>query len=302
MAQTHSMTPSLLKDTLETVWGLTYPKSDAAGVYKKYLDEKKMSDAWVDDQEMVGPGLLQEKQQGANIELDNAIEGTSKRYTARTLALRLDVAEEIIEDNKYEKAVSWTEMLADVAAKTPDYEGALILDRAFNSSYTGTDGLEMCSTAHLFTRGGTWSNELSTPAALSETALEDIVSALRKIKNPSGLTIGLEAKRLIVPSDLEARARRYLKSSNQADTANNAINAIRDMGMFESAPVVVPFMSSTSNWFVKTNAKNGGTVYWRRKPRFKQEGDFTSEVQRYKVSLRYDMGWTDPRWIFGSAA
>lgn len=298
----HSSLPSLLKDTLETVWGTTFPKSEADACWRKYMDEKTMGDAWVDDQEVVGPGLFSEKQQGAVMAIDSVIEGVSVRYTAKTFALRLLIAEEVIEDNKYEKAVNWTKLLARSAAKTPDYDCANLLNRAFNSSFVGGDGLELCSTDHILTRGGTYSNELSTPMSLSETALEEVVTALRKLVGSDGLVAGYMPTDLIVPAELEMRARRITKSDRQNNTANNAINALKNAGMFGKDPIVVPYMSSTTNWFVKTNAENGLTWYWRRKPRFKRTNDEQSEVLMMTGSYRSVRGWTDPRGIFGSAA
>jgi hypothetical protein len=302
MPVTHSNVFSLLKDTIETVWGITYPKSEASMVWKKYMDEKSTDDAWVDDQEIVGPGLFAEKQQGAIMALDSVIEGVSVRYTMKTFALRLKIAEEVVEDNKYDKAVNWTTMLARSAAKTPDYDCANILNRAFNSSFVGGDGKELCATDHVLIRGGTYANELATPMSLSETALEAVVTALRTMPGSDGLIQGYNPKGLIIPPALEWKARRIVKSAQQNDTANNAINALKDAGLFNSDPIVVPYMSSATNWFVKTDAPNGLTWYWRRKPRFKKTNDEQAEVLDMTGSYRAARGWTDPRGLFGSAA
>lgn len=300
MAVTHSAVFSLLKDTLETVWGLSYPASEADAVWKKYMDVKSTEDAWVDDQEIVGPGLMAEKQQGALMAVDSVIEGVAQRYTMKTFALRLLVAEEVVEDNKYEKAVNWTKILSRAAAKTPDYDCANLLNRAFNSSYVGADGLSLCSTAHLTVRGATYANSMSTAMSLSETAIEEVTLALRKLIGSDGLIQGYEPRGLVIPADLEWRARRILKSAQQNDTANNAINAIKDSGMFKGdSIVVVPYISSTTNWFVKTNADNGLTWYWRRKPRFRKSNDEQAEVLVMTASYRAARGWTDPRGIYG---
>ena len=49
-----------------------------------------------------------------------------------------------------------------------EQNGALILNRAFTSTYVGGDGVQLCSTAHTTTPGLTYANRPTTDADLSE--------------------------------------------------------------------------------------------------------------------------------------
>jgi len=302
MATTQTAVFSLLKDTFETVWGVKFPANDTKKAWKRIYTEKTTKDPYVDDQEIVGPGLASRKGQGNVMLLDSVVEGVAKRYDIKTYALKLEISEEVVEDNKYERAVSWTNMLAESIAQTPAYDAANVLNRAFTTGYVGGDAVVLCSTSHPLTRGGTYSNRLATDASLTETALEDMNAALRVMVGSHGLPVGYETEALVVPAGLEATATRILKSSLQNDTANNAINASRAMGMFPKGIVVLPQFTSSTAYWATTSAPNGLTWYWRRKPRFRQANDEQRMVLICMADYRADWGWTDPRGVFAGSA
>src|SRR5438045_7887174 len=72
-------------------------------VYPKWCDVKSMSDNYEIDQEVAGSLLAQEKAEGANAAVGSIQEGYETRYIARTFALHLHIAEEALEDSKYDK-------------------------------------------------------------------------------------------------------------------------------------------------------------------------------------------------------
>src|SRR4051812_47278470 len=95
-----------LKATLDNI--LTDPVDSPAKdlLYPKWMEVKSMSDNWEEDSELAGTLLFQEKAEGATAIVGTIQEGGSKRYTSRTMALHLHVAEEAIEDSKYDKYIN----------------------------------------------------------------------------------------------------------------------------------------------------------------------------------------------------
>jgi hypothetical protein len=104
---------------------------------------------------------------------------------------------------------------------------------------------------------GNWSNILSTAADMSEASLEDLNVQIMNATNERGLKISLMPKSLIVPPALVFEAARILKSQLQNDTANNATNAMRSMGLFPEGAKVNHYLTDTDAWFIRTNAPNG---------------------------------------------
>jgi hypothetical protein len=173
------------------------------------------------------------------------------------------------------------------------------LNRAFTSGYNGGDGVVLCSNAHPVI-GGTQSNVLATAAVLSQTSLEQMLIQIRKAEDSNGKKIRITPKKLIISPDNLFQAEVILKSVLRSGTANNDINAVKSMGMLGETATVSRLTSSTA-WFVQTDAPEGLKVLKRRALEKTMEGDFETDSVRYKATERYGSGWTDWRQIFGTA-
>ena len=176
------------------------------------------------------------------------------------------------------------------------------LNRAFTSGYTGGDGVILCSNAHTgaasFTAGDpAVSNLLNTAAALSQTSLEQMIVQIRKSADPRGKKITLTPQKLVVSPDNMLQAEVLLKSVLRAGTNNNDINAVKNMNL---DVVTVSRLTSTTAWFVKTDAKDGLKVLWRRRTDKSNEGDFQTDSALTKYTMRFGSGWTDWRAVFGT--
>ena len=137
------------------------------------------------------------------------------------------ITEEAIEDNLYDRlAGRYTRALARSMANTKQVKAANVLNNAFNSSFTGGDGVELCSTAHPLANGGTLANELATAADLSETSLEQSLIDIAAFVDERGLKIAMQGRKLIIPKELQFTAERILKSPQRVGTADNDIKAI----------------------------------------------------------------------------
>jgi hypothetical protein len=185
------------------------------------------------------------------------------------------VTREAIADNQYKsKALRGTRDLAFSFRQTKENVAANVYNRAFNSSYTGGDGSILCVSTHA-TIAGNQSNVLGASADLSEASLEDMCVAIMNATNERGLKVSLMPKSLVIPTALAFEAARILKSQGQNDTANNAINALRSMGLFTDGPKVNHYLTDTDAWFVRTNAPNGLKLFERNAPEFAQDATST---------------------------
>jgi phage major head subunit gpT-like protein len=206
-----------------------------------------------------------------------------------------------MDDNQY-VAVSKrrTKALAFSMRQTEEVVGANILNRAFNSSYTGGDGKELIATDHP-TVSGTQSNELAVAADLSEASIEDIGIQIMETKNSRGHRIAIMPRALVIPPSLAFDAERIVRSVKQSGTANNDLNAIKSMGLFPDGVVINHYLTDADAWFVKTNAPNGLTRFTRKATAFGKDNDFDTENVKAKATMRFSVGWSEWRGMFGSA-
>ncbi len=83
-------------------------------------------------------------------------------------------------------------------------------------------------------------------------------------------------------------------------TADNDINALRDMGKFPEGIKVNHYLDDADAWFIRTNCPDGMKSFTRRAMQFGIDNDFDTENAKFKATERYSQGWTDPRSLYGS--
>ena len=212
------------------------------------------------------------------------------------------ITEEAIEDNLYDSLSSrYTKALARAMAYTKQVKAAAILNNAFDSTYTYGDGVELCATNHPLVSGGTNSNELATPADLNETSLEASIIQVAGWTDERGLLIAAKPSKLVVPPALQFVSTRLLETELRTNTADNDINAIRNMGAVPQGYAVNHYLTDTNAWFLMTDVPNGLKHFVRTPMQTSMDADFDTGNSRYKARERYSFGVSDPLGIFGSA-
>jgi hypothetical protein len=265
--------------------------------------EKNTSDkAFVEEMSVSTMGMLQQKTEGGGIAYDEMAQGNLYRYVFATYALGFMITRELYEDGlAVTQGMRRAQALAFSARQTQETLAANVLNRAFDSGYTFIDGKELCATDNPLGRfGGTWANELTVAADLSEAALEQACIDIGNFTNDRGLKIAIRPQKLVIPTALEFEAARILKSEKQAGTANNDINAIKTMGKFPGGIVVNHYLTDADAWFILTDCPDGMKYFERRGISFDTENDWETENAKFKCSFRAGWGCTDKRSVFGS--
>jgi len=287
-----------LEPGLNALFGLEYKRYDQE--HKELYVTESSDRAFEEEVMLSGFANAYVKPEGSAVAYDNAQETFTARYTNETVALAFALTEEAMEDNLYDRLASrYTKALARSMANAKQVKAANVLNRAFNSSYTGGDGLELCSTAHVIV-SGTEQNELSTAADLNETSLEQAMIDIAALTDERGLKIAAQGRKMIVPAALQFTAERLLKSVGRTGTADNDISAVVSMNVIPQGYVVNHYLTDTDAWFIKTDVPNGLKHFVRAPIKTAMEGDFETGNVRYKARERYSFGWSDWRGVFGS--
>jgi hypothetical protein len=299
MAISRSQMVKELLPGLNALFGMEYGRY---GEEHKEIFETENSDrSFEEEVKLSGFSAAPVKSEGAAIQYDAAQEAFTSRYNHETIALGFSITEEAVEDNLYDSLSSrYTKALARAMAYTKQIKAASVLNNAFNSSYKGGDGVELCSTAHPLVSGGTNSNEPSVAADLNETSLEAAVIQIGGWTDERGLLIAAKPKKLIIPRDLMFVATRLLETQGRVGTADNDINAIANNGAIPGGYAVNNFLTDSDAWFLTTDIPNGLKHFVRTPMTTKMEGDFDTGNVRYKARERYSFGWSDALGIFGS--
>mgnify|MGYP000524728595 FL=1 len=287
-----------LEPGLNALFGLEY--KNYANEHAEIFDTENSDRAFEEEVMLSGFANASVKPEGNSVNYDAAQETFTARYTHETLALAFSITEEAIEDNLYDRLASrYTKALARSMANSKQVKAANVLNNAFSSSFTGGDGVELCSAVHPIV-AGTFKNELTTAADLNETSLEQSLIDIAAMTDERGLKIAAKGMKMIIPSALQFTAERLMKSSLRTGTADNDTNALVSMGMIPQGYAVNHYLTDTNAFFIKTDVPNGLKHFVRAPMKTAMEGDFETGNVRYKARERYSFGFSDPRGIFGS--
>lgn len=223
-----------------------------------------------------------------------------KRYIYKVWGLAFALTQVLVEDGDHiEIGRTYAKHLAQSLIETKETNAANVLNRAFNASYPGGDGVALCSASHPIVNG-TFSNLLGTAAALSQTSLEQMLIQVRQAVDNNGKKIRLMPRAITCSPANVFQAETILKSALRTSTANNDVNPIVTMGLLSEGQYNMSRITSNTAWWVNTDAPEGLKVVMRRGLQKSMEGDFETNSLRYKSTERYDVGFTDPRAVFGT--
>ena len=147
MAISRSQLVKELEPGLNALFGMEYDRYDDqhAEIYETESSDR----AFEEEVMLVGFGNAPTKSEGAGVSFDNANEAYTARYTHETVALAFALTEEAVEDNLYDRlGARYTRALARSMAHTKQVKAAATLNNAFDSSFTGGDGVSLINASH----------------------------------------------------------------------------------------------------------------------------------------------------------
>lgn len=282
---------------LNALFGMEYNTYD--GEHAEIYDTEGSERSFEEEVKLSGFGQAPVKTEGAGIAYDSAQEAWVARYNHETIAMAFSITEEAMEDNLYASlSARYTKALARAMAYTKQVKAAYPLNQGFSSYQTG-DGVSLFNASHPLVNGGTNSNTVA--ADLNETALENAAISISQWTDERGLLIAARPMKLIVPPALMFVAKRILDSELRVGTADNDLNAMRELGTIPQGYRVNHYLTDTNAWFLKTDVPNGAKHFERVAMQTGMDGDFDTGNARYKARERYSFGFSDPLAMYGSS-
>ena len=279
------------------------------GVYEQRADEWKMvfreqkgiPRNYHEEPVLYGFGAAPELPDGMAVSYQSGGVLFLQRYLYKVYGLAFSLTKVLVEDGDHIRiGQTYAKHLAQSLIETKETLSANVLNRAFNAAYSGGDGVALISTSHPIVNG-TFSNQLTTPAALSQTSLEQMLIQIRNAVDNNGKRIRLTPTQIVTGPSNVFQAETLLKSVLRSGTADNDINPVKSMGLLSKGQANLSRITSSTAWWIQTDAPEGMKLLMRRGLEKSMEGDFETDSMRYKATERYTVGWTDPRGIYGTA-
>ena len=118
-------------------------------------------------------------------------------------------------------------------------------------------------------------------------------------KGDQGEVINVNMDTILAPIDLEETAWEIINSKGKIDTADNNPNF--HFGKYKLV-IWKNFLTDSNNWFaIDMELMKTFLLFWDRIPlEFFQDSDSDTLIAKYIAYMRYGLGWSDWRWIFGN--
>ena len=300
----------LLKELLpglNALFGMEYARYGEE--HKEIYETEKSERSFEEETKLAGFASAPVKNEGQAIAYDNAQEAFTARYNHETIALGFSITEEAVEDNLYDSlSARYTKALARAMSYTKQVKAASVINNGFNGSYLGGDGVTLFGNnssstrvGHPLVSGGVNFNSPTTGVDLNETSLENAVIQIAAWVDERGLLIAAKPRKMVVPPALMFVAKRLLDTELRVSTADNDINALKQMGAIPEGYTVNHFLTDSNGWYLITDVPNGMKHFERIALQNSMDGDFDTGNVRYKARERYSFGWSDPLGMWGSS-
>lgn len=296
---TTSQIQSLLRPGLKQVFGDygTYPDE-----WKQIFAQYKSDKAVEYETEMQPTSVAQMKNEGTSTFFDIMKQVFISTYYHQYFSIGVIFTRQAIVDNLYKDRfpMAATSMKSSLR-QAKNIQGANVLNNGFNASYPGSDGQPLFSTTHplAYSNG---SNTFTIATQLSESAIQDAWTSIQAFTNVAGIRVPTRMVKLIVPPALQWTADILLGSKYRTATANNDINPVTniDGGLFSEGYIVNHYLTSASNWYVKTDNPDGLKQMQRESVFFLMNTDADTQNLKISATERYSFGWSNWRGAFGS--
>jgi hypothetical protein len=223
-------------------------------------------------------------------------------------AMGMQVERRLVDDDQYAQIRRRASNMADSFNTSIETDAASVFTNGFTDSGTnrmgastnGGDGVGLLSAAHPHSpanSNSTQSNEGTL--ALTIDNLDTTRQAMRNFTDDKDQLLGISPDLLLVPPELERTATQLVSERAIYEPGS----AQYDLNIFSGRfrPVVWDRLTDSNAWFLidSTLMKQHLIWQWRIRPEFAEAEDFDGLTAKFRGYMRYGIGWTDWRWIYG---
>jgi len=287
----------LLAPGLNQVFHTAY--NEAPQMWSEFYNLESSDRAYEEDLSWSGFEQFQNYNELEDIELRDANEGYTTKYVHRKWGLGYQLSQELVDDNLYSGVIDqFPQMLARAARATKETVAASLFNLGFTAS-PGGDGQNLFSTVHPYAGigGGTGANMFGTARALSHSALKEAITALKRTRADDNIFSPFSAGTLLVPDQLEHRAREILGTDKVPYSADNTTNVLAGAGL-----TVVPwsYLTDENDWFLLAPKAQTRLRYFERWPMRQVMKDREENQSMLHLAYeRYSFGYSDWRGLWG---
>ena len=237
------------------------------------------------------------------------VKGYEETFTHHEFARGVMIERKLIDDNRIAQALDAASALGDSAFRMREKAGANTFVNAFSAATsetlddygtdaTGADLVALCSAAHPRHPGDSATTDTNEGTlALSDANVSTTRRLMMETVDLNGDLLNVMPDEILVPPELEDDALVVVRSAQDPDSANNAVNP--QAGRFQVT--VWHYLTDANAWFMMDSGRRRQSLRWydRIPLEFAREQDFDTYIGKWSAYMRFSLGWSDWRFIYG---
>jgi phage major head subunit gpT-like protein len=293
----------LLEPGLRKIFMETY--TEVPEQYSQVFNVQDSKKAIETDLRMGGFGMWEKKDSAGMVKYQDVPDTAALQYIHEEYASGFVVERKLVDDEQYGQIGKMSKALGRGARATIETKAATIFNNAFTTN--GFDGVPLISGSHKRLDGGSMSNQLALSdgagaanGALSDRNLKAALVQTRRQVDDKGILIQVQPKILVVPPSLQFIANTLVQSQN-VSTNGTGSGITNDKNTLPNLKIVVlDYLTSNTAWFLIDPTVAELNFFWRKRLEFKQDEDFSTMQSKYRGYMRFSVGYSDYRGVFGS--
>lgn len=226
--------------------------------------------------------------------------GFEKGYRHAKYSSGIQLEEEIFRFEEYNKVEQRTRLLNDSVYKTLQAHGVSTFNNAFDATFAGPDSVALCSAAHPYSPSDATTQTNAFALDLTMPNLKTVFNAMSDFRDDKGDQLFVTPTILLTGIQYREEAQKICGPSagdKEPFTAENDANVYKS----ELTHIYHPMITG-KKWFLIDGEMMKAYLYWynARKAVIETDGDFDTEVMKFKVVSMFSYGWDFWAFVAGS--
>jgi hypothetical protein len=238
------------------------------------------------------------------------IMGYEKTFNHTQFGRKLSATRTLVDDNRVSQLRDTAGMFGDAAFRVRENAGAKVFINAFSAATSetiddygtdavGPDSVALCSDAHPQSPLDSTAINNEGTSALSAANVSTTRQAHMAMVDMNGEILNVMPDEIMVPPELEDTLLTIIRSGLDPASVNNAINP--QAGRF--SPIVWHYLTDATAWFMMDSGLRRQSLRWYDRVPLEIGAPVVDSVGTLAVTwpvyMRFSLGWTDFRWVYG---
>jgi hypothetical protein len=228
--------------------------------------------------------------------------GYEKGFRHAKYSSGIQFEEEIFRFKEYNKIKDGVGKLDLAIYKTLQAYGVSVFNNAFDATFPGPDAVALCSTAHPYSPSDARTQSNAGTLPLTMANLKTAFNAMLGLVDDNGDQIFAMPNVLLTGIDYREEAMKICgvpANDKEPFTAENDANIYKGDLTYIFHPLI-----TGKKWFLIDSELMKERLFWynARKAKIETDGDFDTEVMKFKAVSMFSNGFTDYKFIVGNVA